>query len=141
MSVVCKSFRQIEQTGKIGLFKSYRPDYQDGEQRRDFVYVKDCCDVMLWMLEQPSVAGVFNLGTGQARSWNDLAQAVFTAMGRRPNIEYIEMPEVLRPRYQYLTEASMDKLRQAGYRQPFTTLEEGVEDYVTNYLSKADSYL
>lgn len=141
MSVVCKAFDQIGANGKLKLFKSYRPDYGDGEQRRDFIYVKDCCDVIQWLLQTPSVAGIFNLGTGQARSWNDLAHAVFSAMGRRPNIEYIEMSESLRPRYQYFTEAAMEKLRQAGYRQPFRTLEEGVEDYVKSYLEQPDRHL
>jgi len=141
MSVICKAHEQILGTGKLKLFKSYRPDYQDGEQKRDFVYVKDCSEVIDWLLSNPTVSGIFNLGTGQARSWNDLAGAVFAAVEKKRNIEYIEMNEELRSRYQYFTEAQMGKLRAAGYTKPFTSLEDGVADYVKNYLAHGERYL
>lgn len=133
-SVVQKAFHQIRTTGEVTLFKSYRPDYADGQQKRDFVYVRDVVDVTLSFLERRDVNGLFNCGTGQARTWNDLASAVFSAMGRQPNIRYIEMPESLRLKYQYFTQADMAKLRTAGYAKPFTTLEAGVKDYVQEYL-------
>lgn len=133
-SVVQKAFHQIRTTGEVTLFKSYRPDYADGQQKRDFVYVRDVVDVTLSFLERRDVNGLFNCGTGQARTWNDLASAVFSAMGRQPNIRYIEMPESLRLKYQYFTQADMAKLRAAGYAKPFTTLEAGVKDYVQEYL-------
>ncbi|RME90755.1 MAG: ADP-glyceromanno-heptose 6-epimerase, partial [Candidatus Hydrogenedentota bacterium] len=139
-SMIHKAFGQIRETGKIKLFKSYRKEFADGEQKRDFIYVKDCAEVMLWLLENSQVHGIFNLGTGQARSWNDLAKAVFTSMNRPVQIEYIEMPKNIRNAYQYFTQANMDKLRNAGYTQAFTSLEEGVQDYVKNYLEK-DGYL
>jgi len=141
MSVICKAHEQITKTGKLKLFKSYRSDYGDGEQKRDFIYVKDCSDVLFDLMKSPKICGVFNLGTGSARSWNDLARATFAAMGKPANIEYIEMPEVLRGRYQYFTEAKMEKLRSAGYHKPFTSLEDGVKDYVQQYLSAPDQIL
>jgi ADP-L-glycero-D-manno-heptose 6-epimerase len=140
-SVIHKSFGQIAKTGKVRLFKSYRPEYGDGEQKRDFVYVKDCVDILWWFLQNDNVAGIFNLGTGQARTWNDLVKAVFSAMGRNPEIEYIDMPESIQPQYQYFTEAQMDKLRSAGNTIPFQSLEESVTDYVVNYLEKNEQHL
>ncbi|MDQ7032099.1 MAG: ADP-glyceromanno-heptose 6-epimerase [Desulfonauticus sp.] len=140
-SVVCKAYFQIKQTGRLKLFKSYHPDYAHGEQKRDFVYIKDCLKVMSWFLENPEVNGIFNVGTGQARSWNDLARAVFTAMGKPVNIEYIEMPETLKNKYQYFTQAKMQKLFNAGYPHKFLSLEEAVKDYVQNYLSQQNAYL
>lgn len=140
-SVVLKAFHQIRETGAVKLFKSYKSDYADGEQLRDFVAVKDCLDVMWWLLENPQVNGLFNLGTGKSRSWNDLAKAVFSAMNTPPRINYVEMPEAIRDRYQYFTQARMEKLVAAGYTSPLRTLEEGVADYVTNYLSQEDPYL
>lgn len=140
MSVICKAHKQIGETGRLRLFKSYRPDYGPGEQKRDFIYVKDCLEVMWWLLENPRVNGVFNVGTGKARSWNDLARAVFAAMGREPDIEYIEMPEVIRDKYQYFTEAPMEKLRRAGYEREFTSLEDGARDYVQSYLEKPEQH-
>lgn len=134
-SVICKSFGVIEEQGGMRLFRSYRPEYPDGGQKRDFVYVKDCVGLMAWLLENPAVGGIFNVGTGQARTWNDLALALFAAMGREPHIEYIDMPETLQPKYQYFTEAPMAKLRAAGYSRPFMSLEEGVADYVKGYLA------
>lgn len=134
-SVVNKSFGQIrEGDGRVRLFRSHRPEYKDGEQMRDFVYVKDAVDVTLWLLENPRIGGVFNCGTGTSRTWNDLATAVFSAMGKPANIEYIEMPESLKNKYQHYTEAKPDKLRAAGYSKPFTTLEDGVCEYVKDYL-------
>lgn len=140
-SVVHKAFGQIRETGRVKLFKSYRPKYADGEQLRDFIYVKDVVDVMWWFLQQPQVNGIYNVGTGQARTWKDLASAVFTALDREPRIEFIEMPEILRDRYQYKTEAKMAKLRAAGYTAPFSSLEDDVCDYVQNYLMKDDPHL
>lgn len=141
MSVVCKAHKQITDTGTLKLFRSYRDDYGNGEQKRDFIYVKDIVDVMAWFLENPHANGVFNVGTGKARTWNDLANAVFAAMGREPKIEYIDMPDHLREKYQYFTQAPVDKLRSAGYKAEFTPLEQGVRDYVVNYLNKDDPYM
>ena len=133
-SVVSKAYDRVVSEGKMSLFKSYNPKYKDGEQMRDFIYVKDAVDVVMFFMEHPSINGIFNLGTGRARTWNDLAHALFAAVGRAPNIEYIEMPEVLRGRYQYFTQADMTKLRKAGYTKAFTSLEDAVKDYC-GYLS------
>ena len=135
-SVIHKAYGQIRETGAVRLFKSYRPDYEDGEQVRDFVYVKDAVDATLFCGENAKASGLFNCGTGQARSWNDLAKAVFAAMGREPKIVYIDMPEALRSKYQYFTQAEMGKLRAAGYAQAFTALEDGIRDYVRGWLAK-----
>ena len=124
----------------VKLFKSYRAEYKDGGQLRDFVYVKDCVRVVIWLLANPQVNGLFNLGTGKARSFADLAQAAFAAVGKPPAIQYIDMPEEIRDKYQYFTEASMDRLRAAGYKEAFHSLEDGVKDYVVNYLNKDDQY-
>jgi ADP-L-glycero-D-manno-heptose 6-epimerase len=113
-SVVFKAFHQIMETGRVRLFKSYRKDYPNGEQMRDFVYVKDCLEVMWWLLTHKEVNGLFDLGTGLVRSWNDLARAIFKAMGKTSQIEYVDMPESLCDRYQYFTQASMEKLHNAG---------------------------
>ena len=137
-SVVVKSFEQIRETGEVKLFKSYRPEYKDGEQMRDFIYVKDAVDVTLHFALQDAGAagGLFNCGTGKARTWLDLTRAVFAAMGRETKIEFIEMPKDLQGKYQYFTEAKTEKLRAAGYEHPFTSLEDGVRDYVHGYLEK-----
>ena len=135
-SVIHKAYHQIRETGAVKLFKSYRPDYADGEQVRDFVYVKDAVDVTLFCGENERASGLFNCGTGQARSWNDLAKATFAAMGLEPKIVYIEMPETLRSKYQYFTQADAGKLRAAGYAKPFTALEDGIRDYVQGWLAK-----
>jgi ADP-L-glycero-D-manno-heptose 6-epimerase len=135
-SVVHKSYHQIRETGRVQLFKSYRTDYSDGEQVRDFVYVADAVALTLHLMEHPEMSGLFNCGTGQARSWNDLAKAVFAAMGREPRIEYVEMPETLREKYQYHTEADMQKVRAGGYAAAFHSLEAGVKDYVETHLAK-----
>lgn len=140
-SVIFKAFHQIEETGKLKLFKSYKPEYADGEQKRDFVYVKDVTATMAWLMENTGVNGLFNIGSGKARSWNDLAHAVFKSMNREANIEYIDMPENLKGSYQYYTEASMEKLIQRGYDKPYHQLEQGVTDYVENYLAKNQAHL
>lgn len=141
MSVVCKAFSQIGETKEMKLFKSYHPDYPHGGQKRDFVYVKDCVEAMWWLLENPQANGIFNIGTGTARTWNDLANSVFAAMDIEPNISYIEMPEILRGKYQYFTEAPMKRLQDAGCPVKFRSLEEGAKDYVQNYLAQEDPYL
>jgi ADP-L-glycero-D-manno-heptose 6-epimerase len=140
-SVICKAHRQIGEEGRMRLFRSYRAEYPDGGQMRDFVYIKDCVDILWWLLEHPEAGGIINVGTGIARTWNDLAAAVFAAMGKKPVIEYIDMPEVIRDKYQYLTRAEMGKLRSLGYTAPFMSLEDAVKDYVTGYLAKEDPYL
>jgi ADP-L-glycero-D-manno-heptose 6-epimerase len=133
-SVVQKSFHQIGREGRVGLFKSYRDQYEDGGQVRDFIYVRDAVDVVLHFLEDRNVGGIFNCGTGRARSWLDLARGVFTAMDREPLIDFIEMPNHLRGKYQYHTQADLTKLRTAGYVKDFTSLEDGIRDYVKTHL-------
>jgi ADP-L-glycero-D-manno-heptose 6-epimerase len=134
-SVVQRSFHQIRKTGEVSLFKSYRPEYGDGEQKRDFVYVKDAVDVTLHFTDHRERGGLLNCGTGQARTWKDLAMAVFAAMNVKPNIKFIEMPETLKGKYQYFTQADVAKLRKAGYTAPFTSLEDAVADYVRTHLA------
>ena len=136
-SMVYHGYKQIREHSTIRLFKSCNPDYADGEQLRDFVYVKDVCSVILWLLEHKEVSGLFNVGTGRAQSFRELAEATFYALEREPNIEYIDMPEHLREKYQYYTQADMTSLRQAGYTAPFLPVSEGVADYVQNYLHKS----
>lgn len=133
-SVVHKSYQQIQAEGRVGLFKSYRPEYADGGQVRDFIYVRDAVDVVLHFLDDRNVGGIYNCGTGQSRSWLDLATGVFKAMGREPQIDFIEMPDHLRGKYQYHTEADLQKLRRVGYTRNFTSLEDGIKDYVKSYL-------
>ena len=133
-SVVSKTYDRVASEGKMSLFKSYNAKYKDGEQMRDFIYVKDAVDVVMFFMEHPLINGIFNLGTGKARTWNDLGKALFAALGRTPNIDYIEMPEVLRGRYQYFTQADMSKLRKSGYIKNFTSLEDSIKDYCS-YLS------
>ena len=140
-SVIFKAFHQIKETGKVKLFKSYKKEYKDGGQLRDFVYVKDCVKAMWWLFNNPKANGIFNLGTGNARTWNDLIKAVFAAMKKKTNIEYIEMPEALRNQYQYFTEAQTTKLKKAGCPIKFLSLEDSVRDYVVNYLQEDDPYL
>jgi len=133
-SVIFHAFNQIKETGKVKLFRSHNPDFKDGEQLRDFIYVKDVVGVITFLMKTKPASGLYNLGTGKARTFNDLAKATFRALGMEPNIEFIDTPEDIRDKYQYFTEASMTKLRAAGYGKPFTSLEDGVEDYVKNYL-------
>lgn len=135
-SVVFKSYYQILEDNKINLFKSYHDHFKDGEQKRDFIYVKDCAEVIYQLIFKKDINGIFNLGTGQSRSWNDLAKAVFSAMNREINIDYIEMPDHLKNKYQYYTEANMDKFQKCGLNFQFLSLEESVKDYVQNYLMK-----
>lgn len=132
-SVVIKAYEQILETAKIKLFKSYKEEYKDGEQKRDFIYIKDVVKVVSFFLNN-EVNGIFNVGTGKARSWNDLAKAVFDAMDYPVRIQYIDMPDNVKNQYQYFTEANITKLRNAGYTEEFTSLEDGVKDYVQNYL-------
>ncbi len=141
-SLVDKSFRQIKTNGLVKLFKSYKPEFRDGEQLRDFIYVKDVVRAMIELAdpELASKSGIYNLGTGKARSFIDLANATFKAMGKEPKIEYIDMPEAIRDQYQYYTQADMSKFMQALPDFTFTTLENGVSDYVLNYLMKLDSH-
>lgn len=139
-SIAWKAFNTISATGEFSLFRSHRPDYADGEQMRDFVYVKDCCDVMWWLLQNPTINGLFNVGSGKARSWNDLLRAVFKAMNQEPRIHYIDMPESIRNQYQYFTEAPMQKLHAAGYTKDFHSLEDGVRDYIAEHLVKEDPH-
>jgi len=133
-SLVHKAYHQIKQHGYIELFKSHRPDFKDGEQKRDFVYVRDAVNVTLFFALDCSQGGLFNCGAGQARTWIDLANALFAAMDRKPDIRFIEMPEILKGKYQYFTQADATKLHAAGYEAPFSTVEEGVRDYVKSYL-------
>ncbi len=138
-SVVWHAANQVRETGRIQLFQSHREGYADGEQRRDFVYVKDLCDVVLWFLDHPEANGIYNLGTGQARSFNDLAAAVFAALDKPRDVAYVPTPESIRASYQYFTEADLGKLRAAGYTRPFTSLEEAVGDYVRGYLQNTSN--
>jgi ADP-L-glycero-D-manno-heptose 6-epimerase len=151
-SVIFHSFNQIKDKGKVKLFRSHKEGFEDGEQLRDFVYVKDVVNVCYWLMEQQTtdnrqpalhgsgqssvVSGLYNLGTGEARSFNDLVKATFAGLDMQPVIEFIDMPEDIRDKYQYFTEAKMEKLRAAGYPKEFYTLEKGVDDYVRNYLNK-----
>jgi ADP-L-glycero-D-manno-heptose 6-epimerase len=142
-SVIWHAFNQIKKSGTVKLFKSHRPDFQDGQQLRDFIYVKDILEVCYWLLENFSSMtgnGLFNLGTGHARSFEDLVRATFAGAGLPVKIEYIDMPEDIREKYQYFTEAKMDKLVHAGYDPPFYSLESGVMDYVKNYLLTLNYY-
>lgn len=133
-SFVVKAFEQISTTGIVRLFKSYKPEYADGEQLRDFIYVKDAVEMTLFFYDNPQIHGLFNIGTGKARTWNDLVKAVFAAMDKKPNIEYIEMPESIRNQYQYYTEADITNLRKTGFDKKITTLEDAIKDYIQNYL-------
>ena len=137
-SFVLKAFEQINAAGKVRLFKSHNPKYADGEYVRDFLYVKDAVDMSLFFLDKPKLSGLFNIGAGKARTWNDLVKAVFAAMDKKPNIEYIEMPDSIRNQYQYYTCANIIKLRSAGHKKDPTTLEDAIKDYVQNYLQKSD---
>ena len=133
-SVIIHAFKQIKKTKQVKLFKSHKPDFKDGEQLRDFIYVLDVVDVIFFLMRNYSESGIYNLGTGKARTFVDLANATFTALQTEPKIEFIDTPEDIRDKYQYFTEAKMKKLISAGYEKEFTSLEDGVLDYVTNYL-------
>ncbi len=140
MSVVAKLFPKLQAGEPARLFKSHRPGFEDGGQLRDFIHVDDCVAVMLWLYDNPQVNGLFNVGTGKARSFKDLALATFAAMGLEPRVEYFDMPEHLRGKYQYFTEAKTERLRAAGFTQPFTELEDGVRRYVQDFLSQPDPF-
>jgi len=139
-SVVAQVYPHAEKDAAYQLFKSHNPKYADGGQLRDFIWVGDVVDVMMWLLEHPTVNGLFNVGTGKARSFLDLANAVYRAVGREPQIKFRDTPVEIRDKYQYFTQANMDRLHQAGYAKPFTTLEEGVETYVKHFLAAPDRY-
>ena len=141
ISVVLKSHGEIAAGGPAVLFRSHRPDIPDGGQKRDFIWVGDCVSVMLWLLDTPSVCGIFNVGTGRARSFADLAHALFAAIGKPARIAYIDTPPAIRDRYQYFTQAEMSRLRGAGYTVPFTELETGVARYVREFLAAPDRYV
>jgi len=133
-SVVYKAFYQIQQTGAVSLFKSYKPEYPDGGQMRDFLYVKDAAAATVFLAENIEGGGLFNIGSGEPHTWLDLVNPIFAALGREPNIKFVDMPESLRPKYQYFTSAHIGKLREAGFSQKITPLADAVSDYVKNYL-------
>ena len=133
-SVIFHAYNQISSTGKMKLFRSHNADYKDGEQLRDFVYVRDVISVCYWLMHHRKDSGIYNLGSGKARTFLDLTRNVFSAMGKKNNIEFVDTPEDIRDKYQYFTQAKMEKLQKAGYPLPFCSLEEGVRDYVNNYL-------
>ncbi len=133
-SVIFHAFNQIKETGKVKLFRSHKPEFKDGHQLRDFIYVKDVVDVIYFLMNLKEKSGIYNLGTGKARTFLDLAKATFKAMDRKPEIEFIDTPADIREKYQYFTEAPMEKLRKAGYDKPFYSLEEGIEEYVQEFL-------
>ncbi len=135
-SVVHKAFEQVRDSGKVKLFNSHRPEFGAGEQKRDFVYVKDVVDMTLFFIDNPDKNGLYNIGSGKARAWNDLVTALFNAVNKPVNIEYIDMPRYLREKYQYFTEANLTKLRKAGYTKETSSLEAGINDYVQSYLLK-----
>ncbi|WP_068878340.1 MULTISPECIES: ADP-glyceromanno-heptose 6-epimerase [unclassified Phenylobacterium] len=139
-SVASQIWPKVREGHAVQLFKSYRQDVPDGGQKRDFVYVRDAADVTRWLLDNPQVNGVYNLGSGQARTFEDMARQVFAAAGKNAQIEYTPMPPAIRDKYQYFTEAKMERLAEAGYAQPLTTLEEGIGEYVGRYLSQPDPY-
>jgi len=134
-SMVRKGFLQARDAGALNLFKSYKPGYEDGGQERDFLYVRDAVAMTLFFLEHKEIGGIFNVGSGKARNWNDLASAVFQSINKKVNIKYIDMPESIRNQYQYHTCAEMGKIRSAGFVEEITSLEDGVSDYVKNYLT------
>ncbi|GAA4443701.1 ADP-glyceromanno-heptose 6-epimerase [Pontibacter saemangeumensis] len=139
-SVIFHAYHQIKEKGRLALFRSHNPDFADGEQMRDFIYVKDVVDVCLFLMHHRKNSGIYNLGSGQARTFMALALNTFDAMGVEPNIDFMDTPEAIRDTYQYFTEANMSKLRSIGYDKPFYTLEEGVKDYVQHYLIPGEYY-
>lgn len=139
-SVACKMFDVVRASNKVSLFKSYRPDIENGEQRRDFVYVRDCTSFILWLLNNPRFSGIFNCGSGKARSFADIAHVMAGILGKKLEIEFIDMPQAIRGKYQYFTEANMSKVASIGYNGPQSSLEEGMEDYIQYYLRHEDRY-
>ena len=140
-SLAHKGFEQIQKEGKLRLFKSYKKEYPDGGQKRDFIYVKDVVEAMIWLYQNPKIKGIFNLGTGQSQTWNDLAAALFSALGKTPNIEYIDMPDTLKPQYQYFTEADITKLKQTTCPTKFSPLNAAIKDYIQTHLLQKDPIL
>jgi ADP-L-glycero-D-manno-heptose 6-epimerase len=140
MSLVAKRFDEAKGGKPVRLFKSHRDGVADGEQKRDFISVDDTVAVMRWLLDTPSVSGIFNVGTGEARTFRDLITAMFRALGRAPNIDYVDMPPTIRDQYQYFTQAKVENLRRAGYNAGFTSLEDAVYRYVTSFLNQPDRY-
>jgi ADP-L-glycero-D-manno-heptose 6-epimerase len=140
MSVLARRFDDIRAGRPVQLFKSHRDGIADGDQRRDFIYVDDVVRVMMWLLATPSVSGLFNVGTGKARSFRDLMRSAYSALGTPPNIHYVDMPEQIRGSYQYFTQSEVDRLRRAGYNGGFTALEDAVETYVKGFLNSADRF-
>jgi len=140
MSVLARRFDDIRAGRVVQLFKSHREGFADGDQRRDFVYVDDVVRVMMWLLATPSISGIFNVGTGKARSFRDLMLSAYAALGTAPNIQYVDMPEAIRGSYQYFTQSNVDRLRRAGYNGGFTALEGAVETYVKDFLDRADRF-
>ena len=139
-SVVAHMYPHATAGEPVTLFRSHNPAYLDGGQKRDFIYVADCCEVVSWLIKSPSVSGLFNVGTGQARTFLDLSNALFAALNRKASIKFIDTPEALRDKYQYYTQANMSRLRAAGYNKPFTSLEDGVAAYVHDHLTTSDPY-
>jgi ADP-L-glycero-D-manno-heptose 6-epimerase len=139
-SVLCRAFDEAKAGRTVRLFKSHRQGIEDGDQRRDFIYVDDAVAVVRWLLDTPSVSGIFNVGTGKARSFRDMISALFRAVGHQPHIEYIGMPDAIRGQYQYFTQAQVENLRRAGYNADFTSLEDAVQKYVTQFLDTDDCY-
>jgi ADP-L-glycero-D-manno-heptose 6-epimerase len=139
-SVVSQVYPHAAANTHFSLFRSHNPKYPDGGQLRDFVWIGDVVDVMMWLLDNEKVSGLFNLGTGQARSFRDLASAVYTSLGKEPNLRFVDTPMAIRDKYQYFTQARMERLREAGYDKPFTPLEQGVEEYVQRFLAASDPY-
>ena len=133
-SVVSKAYKQIKDSQRMSLFKSHRPEYRDGEQKRDFLYIKDAVNMTLWLTENPAATGLFNLGNGLARTWLDLGNSIFAALKLNAQIDFVEMPEILRDKYQYFTQATIEKLRSQGFDHNLFSLEDAVHDYVCNYL-------
>jgi ADP-L-glycero-D-manno-heptose 6-epimerase len=140
MSVLARRFDDVRAGRPVQLFKSHREGIADGDQRRDFIYVDDVVRVLIWLLATPSVSGLFNVGTGTARSFKDLMSAAYAALGAKPNIHYIDMPETIRGSYQYFTQSEVGRLRAAGYNGGFTALEDAVETYVKGFLDRTDRY-
>ena len=139
-SMIFHGYNQIKKTGEVKLFKSHKPEFKDGEQLRDFIYVEDIAKVCYWLMQNNVESGLYNLGTGKARSFKDQITAIFNTLNKEPNIQYIDMPEDIRDKYQYFTEADMSKLINAGYTESFYSLEEGVADYVKNFLAGSNYY-
>ena len=133
-SVILHAYRQINETGGMKLFRSHNPEYKDGEQMRDFIYVKDVCDICFWLMHHRKDSGIYNIGTGEARTFRDLTHSVFASLDRPDSIDFVDTPKDIRDKYQYFTEATMNKLRDIGYSKPFHSLEEGIQEYVHDYL-------